>query len=192
MKKVAAVLLCAALATGCRTAPPVAPVDWPHEKAARQSLANWEMSGRAAVATEKDGYNAKLRWIQQGTASEARLSGALGVGGVLVRANGDSLEVETSKGEHLSAEEARPALERAVGVELPIHGLRYWLLGVPIPDVPGEETLDPQGRLVKLQQEGWAIAYDRYSQVDGSWLPGKTVLVRGSVRVRVIADRWQL
>lgn len=192
MKQLAAAILLAALIAGCRTAPPVVATDWPADRAARQALANWELSGRAAVATQDEGYNAGLRWMQQGNVSEAHLKGALGVGGIRVRAEGDALEVETSKGERLSAEEAGPALERAVGVELPISALRYWLLGVPIPDVEAQEELDEQGRLKKLQQRGWTIEYDRYSQVGGSWVPGRTRLVNGSVRVRVIADRWNL
>jgi outer membrane lipoprotein LolB len=179
------------LLAGCRTAP-IAPIDWPKEKGARQALAHWEMSGRAAVATGKEGYNASLRWIQQGSASEAHLKGALGVGGIRVRADGDALEVETSKGERLAADEAGPALERAVGVQLPIRALRYWLLGVPVPHEQATEELDEQGRLVRLEQQGWVIAYDRYANVDGSWLPGRTKLERGPVRVRVVADRWEL
>jgi outer membrane lipoprotein LolB len=192
MKQLATAILLAALVAGCRTAPPVIPIDWPAARTARQSLTDWEMSGRAAVATGEEGYNAGLRWIQQGDLSEAHLKGALGVGGVRVRAVGDALEVETSKGEHLSAEEAGPALERAVGVELPISALRYWLLGVPIPGVDAQEELDELNRLKKLQQRGWTIEYDRYSQVAGSWVPGRTRLVNGDVRVRVIADRWKI
>jgi outer membrane lipoprotein LolB len=192
MKQLAATILFAALIAGCRTAPPIVPADWPAARAVRQSLTNWEMSGRAAVATEKEGYNAGLRWIQQGAITEAHLKGALGVGGVRVRAEGDALEVETSKGERLTAEEAGPALERAVGVQLPISALRYWLLGVPIPDVDAHEELDEQGRLKKLQQRGWTIEYDRYSHVAGSWVPGRTRLVNGPVRVRVIADKWNI
>lgn len=179
------------IVSACRTVPVGPAVDWQSEKAARQALSHWEMSGRAAVATPTEGFNAALHWQQSGDTSEARLQGAFGVGGVRVVAKGGLLEVETSNGERIESAEAGPALEKAIGVELPVNELRYWLLGVPAPSSPAEEELDAQRRLTRLSQQGWTITFDRFARVDGSWLPRRMRLERGPVRVRVIADRWK-
>lgn len=177
--------------SACRTVPIGPRVDWPAEKAARQSLSHWEMTGRAAVATPTEGFNAALRWQQSGDTSEAHLQGAFGVGGVRVIAEDGALEVENSNGERIEAPDAGAALEKAIGVELPVNELRYWLLGVPAPGSPAEEELDAQSRLTRLSQQGWTITFDRFARVAGSWLPGRMRLERGPVRVRVIADRWK-
>jgi outer membrane lipoprotein LolB len=179
--------------SACRTLPTgETRQDWPAVKAARQTLASWEMTGRAAVATPSEGFSAKLRWVQSGSRSEAFIQGALGVGGVHVTSENGALQVDTSKGEHIGPDEAGPALERMIGVELPIRELRYWLLGVPAPDSPGEEQVDELGRLTALDQAGWRITFERFSQQGSSWLPARTRLERETVRVRVVADRWDL
>ena len=181
------------LVAGCRTTPVHPPVaDWPTERAARQALDKWEMTGRAGIKTASDGFTASLHWIQQGTTSEARIQGALGVGGLRVRASGDSLEIDTSKGEHIGPDEAAAELERAIGFDLPVTELRYWLLGVPAPNLEATEELDEHGRLVRLSQQGWNLTFDRFALTHGSWLPGRIRLERGAVRVKLVADKWQL
>lgn len=189
--------LCAAaavlvVAAGCRTMPAAPPVDWPAERLARQQLSSWAMQGRAAVATASDGWSAGIRWMQSGTVSELSLSGALGVGGVRVKSDGESLAIDTSKGEHIEPPEAEAALERTIGVELPVRNLRFWLLGVPAPASPATEVQGKDGQLERLEQDGWVVTYDSYAEREGRRLPGRVQLVRPPVRVRVIVQRWDL
>lgn len=179
-------------AAGCRTLPVSAPVDWPAEKLARQQLSSWEMQGRAAVATASDGWSAGIRWMQSGSVSELSLSGALGVGGVRVSSDGDSFAIDTSKGEHFEPPEAEAALERTIGVQLPVRNLRFWLLGVPAPASPATEVQGKDGQLERLEQDGWVVTYDRYAEREGRTLPGRVQLDRPPVRVRVIVKSWDL
>jgi len=180
------------LFTACTSLPTAPATDWPSAKTARQALSHWEMSGRAAVATESQGWSANVTWNQAEQISELNLQGALGVGGVHVRSDGQSVEIDTSKGEKISDQDAAGALERAIGVALPISSLRYWLLGVPAPGSDAEEELDTQGRLAALRQNGWSMAYDRYEYQNGAWLPGRVRLENGPVRVKVVVDHWSL
>lgn len=187
-----AIVLPLLIVAGCRTLPVAAPIDWPAEKLARQQLSSWQMQGRAAVATANDGWSAGIRWMQSGSASELSLSGALGVGGVRVRSDGESFAIDTSKGEHLESPEAEAALERTIGVDLPVRNLRFWLLGVPAPVSPATETRGENGQLARLEQDGWVVTYDRYAERNGRALPGRVQLERPPVRVRVIVERWDI
>lgn len=177
--------------SACRTAP-VTTIDWPAEKKARQELSVWELAGRAAVATADNGWSAGIRWSQEGAASELNLSGALGIGGVRVRSDGQAFTIDTSKGEHIEAPDASEALARTLGVELPVHNLRFWLLGVPAPQTPAVESFDAQGRLQQLEQDGWTGTFDRYVLQGGRWLPGRVQMRQGDGRIRVVISRWQL
>jgi outer membrane lipoprotein LolB len=185
-------LLVAFAVAGCRTATVGPVVDWPAEKKARQELASWELSGRAAVATAGDGWSAGIRWSQDGASSELNLTGALGIGGVRVRSDGQAFTIDTSKGEHIEAPDAGEALTRTLGVDLPVHNLRFWLLGVPAPQTEAVETFDAQGRLQQLEQDGWVGTFDRYALQDGRWLPGRVQIRQGDNRIRVIVSQWQL
>lgn len=176
---------------GCATAPTLSPTDWNRAKVERQALDYWELKGRAVVATATDGWTANVAWRQQAANSELRLQGALGVGGVRVRSDGQTYEIETSKGEKITADDGAAALEQAIGVPLPVGNLRFWLLGVPAPETVAIEELDDTGRLSKLEQDGWQAMYDRYVYQHHAWLPGRVRLEKGPLRMRVVVDEWR-
>ena len=185
-------MLVASALTGCKTLP-VAPLPsepWEVRRAALQSRDSFELSGRIAVAAAQDGFNAKLRWQQEGKRSQLALDGPLGVGGVRITSDGQSLSVLNSRGEQLDSTAAKREIEARLGFEPPIASLRYWVQGVPDPSHPAEETLDDTRRLVTLSQDGWKVDYGAYTEVRGQALPSKVTLTRENVRVRLVVDGW--
>lgn len=190
---VAGVALALSLA-GCQTVPVVpAPASaWSTRRPTLQALSQFGLNGRVAVAVESQGFNAGLRWAQSGAVTHLTLSGPLGAGGVQVTADGDDLSVVTSKGKRLDNTAARAQLETNLGFEPPLTSLRYWVLGVPAPGSTASVQLDPQQRLMHLEQDGWEIDYNAYMPVGAEWLPHLLTLRRGGVRVRMVVDGWQL
>jgi outer membrane lipoprotein LolB len=144
-----------------------------------------------AVAANGEGFNARLRWTQDGKQTRMSLDGPLGAGGVKVTANGSTVSIVTSHGEHLDNDAARAELAKSLGFDPPLDSLRYWILGVPAPGSPSQETVDAQQqRLAGLQQSGWEIVYTDYMSVGGEWLPSKLTVQRQGIRLRVIVDGW--
>ena len=188
-------LVLALICASCRTIPvrEIAPVQsWNARRAQLQERAAFELKGRVAVAVGSEGFNARLRWMQQGTASHLALDGPLGAGGVQVTSDGSRLSVVTSKGERLDSEAARGELAARLGFDPPLSSLRFWILGVPDPGgAPAQELLDePRQHLAHLQQDGWEIDYGGYMPAGGESLPAKLTLQRQNIRVRVIVDGW--
>jgi outer membrane lipoprotein LolB len=190
---VAAVL--AVLLASCRTvAPPVTQVNsWQLRRTELQALSHFELKGRVAVAARADGFNANLRWVQEGTRAQLSLEGPLGVGGAQVSAAGDDLTVQTSRGEHFDSAAAHEALVARLGFDPPLSSMRYWVLGVPDPAQPSTEELDSaQQQLTALTQGGWHIDYGSYMQSGARSLPARLTLQREGVRVRLLVDDWHL
>jgi outer membrane lipoprotein LolB len=200
-------LVCAvavAVVAGCRTVPvqppPPGTQAWDVTRSELQTRDHFELKGRVAVAAGKDGFNAGLRWTQNGTLSHVSLSGPLGAGGVEIAADGDHLGVVTSNGDHLDSDAAHAELEQRLGFDPPLSSLRYWILGAPDPGAPSKETVDPQQqRLQSLQQSGWDIEYGGYMPAGSAsgggsggaaWLPSRLTVQRSGVRVRLIVDGW--
>ncbi len=190
-------LLSAAWLSGCKTLSPTRATggpppseSWEVRRAALQMHDRFDLNGRIAVAAAQEGFNAKLRWQQHGTRSQVALDGPLGVGGVRITADGDSLNVTNSRGQQLDSDAARSEIAAKLGFEPPIESLRYWVLGVPDPSQPAEEMLDAEQRLASLRQGGWEIAYNGYSVVNGQWLPTRLTLTRNDVRVKLLVDGW--
>ncbi len=188
-------MLTLSVLAGCRTVPvreaPQASQSWQARRPLLQAHDRFRLKGRVAVSTGGEGFNARLRWTQDGNQTLVSLDGPLGAGGVQVSSDGTSLNIVTSRGEHLNSDAARAELNTRLGFDPPLDSLRYWILGVPEPHHPAQESLDPSQRLSSLQQDGWQIDYESYQSVLGQWLPGKLTLQRQNVRVRLIVDGWE-
>ncbi len=184
-------LLVLALA-GCRTVPALHPArNWEQVRPDLQALQHFELRGRVAVHAGQEGFNAGLRWVQDGAQAQLALQGPLGVGSVQVNSDGHALEVHTSRGERLDDAAARADLLARLGFEPPLASLRYWLLGVPDPAEPASESLDPgTQRLAHLEQGAWRIDYGEYMQAGGRELPARVTLQCPGVRVRLVVDQW--
>jgi outer membrane lipoprotein LolB len=185
-----------ALITGCRTlAPPPPPpsASWEVRRPELQAREHFQLKGRVAVAAGNEGFNANLRWTQDGQHSQLTLEGPLGVGGARVTASGNDLTLTTSRGEVMDSEAAHAALTERLGFDPPLASLRYWVLGVPDPAQPATESLDSaQQRLTALTQDGWQVDYQTYTSANGEPLPARLTLRRDAVRVRLLVDDWQL
>ncbi len=193
LRKILWVTLAVMLAS-CRTVPvretPSQTQSWEVRRPQLQARDRFELKGRVAVAAGNDGFNARLRWTQEGKQTRMSLDGPLGAGGVQVTSNGTDVSIVTSRGERLQNDTARAELAKRLGFDPPLDSLRYWVLGVPEPGHPAQESLDPQQRLATLQQDGWQIQYTGYMAVGGEWLPSKLTLQREGVRLRLVVDGW--
>jgi outer membrane lipoprotein LolB len=186
-------ILAVAVFAGCRTVPvhPPSAQPWDMRRPELQARDRFELKGRVAVAASGEGFNARLRWAQEGARSQLALEGPLGAGGVQVTSDGSNLSIVTSRGERFNDDTARTELAARLGFEPPLKSLRYWILGVPDPAQPATEAVDPeQHRLQSLQQSGWHIDYGGYMPVGSEWLPARLTLQRAGVRVRLIVDGW--
>jgi outer membrane lipoprotein LolB len=177
---------------GCHTAPVRLPAahPWPERKAELQQRERYELKGRVAVAAGGEGFNARLRWTQDGSKSQVSLQGPLGTGGVELVADGDTLSIQDAHGERMGDEAAREELRSRMGFEPPLASLRYWVLGVPDPSQPAEEVVDESQHLTHLTQGGWQIEYPAYMPVNDQSLPQRITLQAADVRVRLLVDSW--
>jgi len=187
----AAVLL---LAGGCATLPPPGEAsNWPARREALQALDHWSLDGRIAVAAGEDGFSGGFDWVQSGERADVELSGPMGGSAMNIRVEGDRAAVSVG-GQGASAEDAEALLARYFGPDrtLPAGQMRYWLLGVPAPHAPSEETLGEDLRLASLAQSGWQVRFDRYETVDTIALPARLEMTTEGLRLRVVVSQWRV
>jgi len=187
--------LALAILAGCRTVPPrvTAPsAPWPERRPQLQALTHFGLKGRVALSAAGNGFNANLRWQQDGARSQIALDGPLGVGGLQITADGADLHILTARGERISNAAAHAELTARLGFDVPIASLRYWVLGVPDPAQPALESLDAaQQRLAALTQDGWHVTYGDYMSAGNQTLPARLTLEREAVRVRLLVEDWR-
>lgn len=174
------------------TTPEQVAAGWPARRAQLQTREHFTAQGRIGVVAGMDGFNGRVRWLQDGARSTVSLDGPLGVGGVRIVDEGGALTLTTPAGQALDSQAAHDELVRRMGFEPPLNSLRYWVQGVPDPSSPGTETADAHGYLGSLTQAGWTVSFGAYMQTADGALPQKLSVARGNVRVRLVIDTWQV
>lgn len=201
LTRVTACVLVLALLASCRTSPPRpvmgpgADAPWPAQRAALEKLDRYGLNGRVAVAANGQGFSASLRYTQSADRTQFSLDGPLGIGGLRVDAQGERLEIVTSRGDKLDGPEARAELERRLGFALPLEELRWWLLGIP---APGEAALNAAdtGEIRDFTQGGWHVSIGARAPGLGFSLPQRLTAERaesgnGPARIKLLVERWE-
>jgi outer membrane lipoprotein LolB len=157
-------------------------------------LTSWRATGRIGVTGEGGGGSGSFDWQQRADEADVQIRGPVGIGSVTLQLRGDpeqpQLRLQTGD-QVLEAEAAITELEARLGAVVPAGRLRYWMLGLAAPGEHQWSEPDASGTVV-LQQEGWRIAYQRYSTEFGPRLPMRIQASSGAARVRIVIDRWRL
>jgi outer membrane lipoprotein LolB len=192
----AAVIALTAWLAGCTTPPAMTPAAQNAAWAARQPelarLTRWQAIGRIGVINGQDGWHANFQWAQQQAEYRIDLIGPLGQGRVLVQGDGREVNVQTQDGQHWTAPDPDALLEQTLGVRLPVGGLRYWIRGLPEPGPTTVLQTDANGRLTRLEQNGWAIDYPAYAPAAPYELPARIVAQRQDLSVKLVIEQWKL
>jgi outer membrane lipoprotein LolB len=183
---------------GCALRKPeaVPGVDWAQRSERLLALDSWQARGRIAVKAEKGGGQGDLVWAQHGTQARIQVAGAFGAGAYEIRWDERSLTVSSRNGDfsrdYTGPDAAEQFLTEQLGWSFPAASTRYWLLALADPASPAQATFAADGRLAALDQNGWAVTYDRYTEQSGVPMPAKITLQNSRARVRLVIDRWIL
>ena len=193
-------LLAAILVTflfGCAIPPttsPEAAAAWTARQSRLAQLTTWQADGRIGVVSGQDGWHASFQWAQQDAGYRIALIGPLGQGRVVVESDGSEVRIQTQDGQNRTAPDADALLEQSLGVRLPVNGLRYWARGLPEPGSTPTLQTDGQGRLTRLEQNGWVIEYPAYAptSVLNLDLPERIIARRQDLSVKLVIEQWTL
>jgi outer membrane lipoprotein LolB len=182
---------------GCAIPPatsPQAAAAWAARQNRLARLTTWQVDGRIGVVSGQEGWHAGFQWAQQDAGYRIALIGPLGQGRVVVESDGQEARVQTQGGQNWTAPDADALLEQSLGVRLPVNGLRYWARGLPEPGSTPTLQTDAQGRLIRLEQNGWVIEYPAYAptSLPNLDLPERIVARRQDLSVKLVIEQWTL
>lgn len=160
---------------------------WQARQGSLAELHRWRVKARMASGVV--GWSGNLDWRQQGPDLTLTVAGPLGVGGMRATGNLDRVLVETTD-EQTYHGDPEVLFKVLVGWPFPVKGMRYWALGMPVPQQPAETRVDENGRLRVLNQSGWQVEYLEYREYLGRHMPRKMRLDNGEISVRVVVDNW--
>lgn len=151
----------------------------------------FQLSGRVSVKSDAQTLSGTLDWRRAGPEERLLVSGPLGQGAAEIERQDGALVLRTADGAEVREESDARMLQRVLGVALPLDGLVWWLSALPRPGVEFQAMAGEDGRLARLDQDGWQIEYSRYREVAGRWLPGRVFASRGDLEFRLVVDAWE-
>lgn len=178
---------CASLGTS--TAPTQ---NWQQRSAQLAALQSWTVNGAISIQEEEKAQSASLTWQQQRDHYHVSLFGPLGFGRVEIDGMPGNITLTASNKPAMTAASPEELMEQQLGWQLPMTHLQLWARGLPVPGVPAKTTFDRQGRLVRLEQEGWEIDYLSYTQVGELELPYKMQLTLDNLKVKLVLRQWAI
>jgi outer membrane lipoprotein LolB len=152
----------------------------------------FDLVGRVFVGYEGQAFTSNLRWRHESGGDEVWLMTPLGqtLAHIVSRPYNATLTAADQKQYHAASVES--LTRRALGWELPVTPLRYWVRGEVAPGTePGAVERTPDGRLARLAQEGWQITFTHDPAFEHGSLPKRLELTNGSQQIRLVVDRWQ-
>ena len=187
----------AALFSACSTLPasrtsPELENLWLAQQRSLGQFHRWVLSGRIAVQTGNQGWHVSVRWQQDAGTYHIALSAPLGQETAELQGDRQGMTLSLANGRSVSSADPEELLFQQMGWRVPVKGLRYWVIGLPVPDTAETHALDRDGRLQWLEQSGWRISYRRYGEYSGKVLPTKIFLNNSEFKVRLVIDEWVL
>lgn len=182
------VLLWLALLGGC-TLLPTSPV--PAARPAQPEAAPFALNGRIAVRHDGTRHSAGLRWMHDSRSDEVLLLTPLGQTAARVYRDESGATLDDGERRH-EAVDAESLMQQVLGWHLPLEGLHYWVLGLPLPTSQAQIERDALGRVSVLRQDGWEVRYQRYAGDGADSLPARLQLSSDSLDVQLIIDEWEL
>jgi len=156
------------------------------------STAPFDIVGRVAVKFEGRAYTSNLRWQHAAGREEVWLSTPLGQTLAHIQSDGVEATLTTADRQQYRAASVESLTRQALGWELPLARLTWWVRGEPVPGTaPASASRDGASRLTRLDQDDWSIAFENYPPGENGGLPRRLDLRSGGQEIRLVIDGWR-
>ena len=184
--------------SACTTTPNIIPTEdtslaWDDRKSSLYAQEHWIAHLSVIGVTEQEKFKTRIIWQQNPAAYQIKLRDFIGRTVALIDGSPSGVRVKTSKGREYVGRDAEQLIYELFGLRIPVTGLRYWLLGVPQPDVAYQELLlRADGLAASMQQQGWDLSYQTYVNSDTRKMPANAIFQYDDLTLTVKVSRWDL
>ena len=151
----------------------------------------FDIVGRVAVNFDGRAFTSNLRWRHAAGGEEVWLSTPLGQTVAHIQSGGGEATLTTADQQRYRAASVEALTQRALGWELPLSRLTWWVRGEAVPGSAPAMQRDQRSRLTLLDQDGWRIAYENYPPDEHGGLPRRLDLKSGGQEIRLLIDGWR-
>lgn len=150
----------------------------------------FSFNGRVAVKQGAQHDKVGVRWVHNSAGDEILLLAPLGQTVARIRRDDTRVTLEAS-GRRYVASDMESLMQQALGWQLPLSGMRYWVVGLPTPDDEPAMEMDGNGQVSVMRQQGWEISYTKYASDQIDALPLRMLMKRERMEVLLVIDEWE-
>lgn len=150
----------------------------------------FSISGGIGVLQGDEGWHGKMDWQQRQTDFSIKLLGPFGSEQAELRKTNDKLELRAPSGKSISGPKLALWEKQVFGESLPLDALPYWLHGHPFPGMAEAQVKPGKGGVSEIRQDGWVVDYSEWRKIGGRTMPGKIVLAKKKVRIKLVLNDY--
>ena len=181
-------LLLPLLLAGCASTPSV---PQPVVRPVQAEQIEFALNGRISVKHDGKRSSSNVRWTHHHSEDEILLLAPLGQTVARIHRDAAGVVLDTSD-KHYNAQDTDELTQRVLGWHLPLEGLQYWVLALPVPGSTASIEHDESGQVSAMYQDGWAIRYTRYAAQTPDSLPLRMNLQREGMELQLLIDEWEI
>ena len=151
---------------------------------------DWGLRGRVSVRSDRGQGSGSVDWQASGAHTDFLLQAPISRRSWHLRAGPGQAELLGLEEGVQTAADAETLLRDAVGWEMPIASLAYWVRGARAPGA-ARIRFNAQGLPARIEQAGWVIEYPEWRSAEGLPMPRKVFAERAADRVRMVVDQWR-
>ena len=157
------------------------------------AIESWHIRGRVAIKNDNESGTLTLHWNQEKNNYELRFIAPFGQGTYILTGSADGVIMQGTDNNVLTATTPEQLMQDVLGWSVHLNGLKYWVRGIPEPDVNhGQILLDQEGRLANMNQAGFNVSITRYTNHNGISLPEKLSIRNDSIQLKLIIQNWNI
>jgi outer membrane lipoprotein LolB len=171
------------LLAGCASTPPAA-------RPSQSGSSAFTLDGRIAVKWDGKHSSGGFHWLHDSESDDITMLAPLGITAAHIKRDTHGASLEAS-GRLYAAADSGELMQQALGWQLPLEGLPYWVMAKPMPGTPASMERDANGQVSQLRQDGWDIRYTAYAATAADSLPLRMTLQREKLEIRLLIDEWK-
>lgn len=166
--------------------PTVHYLPWAKREAQLSAIRNWQMYGALGIRYANQTSMAHFTWQQTAGHFAINIYTPINLGGVKITGDTHQVILWKSATEKIIAKTPEQLMNKELGWSLPLFDLRYWILGLPAPQIPYKAKFDSYNHLSYLEQQGWKINYFAFQSIKNIDLPTSILLTNLQLQVKLV------
>lgn len=165
---------------------------WQKRQQQLNNINNWNIYGSLGISYNNQDIIAHYKWQQSEVDYIITLYSTLDIGSVKIVGNPEQVTLWRSATLKTTAKTPEVLMQSQLGWSLPLENLKYWILGLPTPQLPTTTKFDSYNHLIFLQQQNWQIQYSDFKAIKNIDLPTKIFINNPQLRIKIVIKEWQL